>query len=287
MARRPRTAWWSLAGLIPCAMAVIAESIPAHSPVIQAVRPGNELRFDQYGVSYPQVAPYPVIEAHFDFQNCSPAAVTVEDVEPSCGCLRWHLAGAKKTFAPGETGSLVVRMQTANEKPGPHFYTLDVKTRGHSRETQQLTFRVTLPERKVSIEPSEVYFYQLNGQPDSRTIYITDYRTDGSPPLEVVRVESLSRQVTAEVQPAETDDQGRRRIPIVLSVPGAVPTGRETSLVRIVTSDPEFTQMGFPVLIEGPREVYGPPVDLATQVDVFQLLESRRTGEASREVEVR
>jgi hypothetical protein len=275
MPDKRRTAWWTLAGLIPCVMATIAETIPARSQVAFAPRPTAELQFDQYGVSYPQVQPYPVIEAHFDFQNRSPGAVTIEDVEPSCGCLRWHLAGTKKTYAPGESGSLVVRMHTANEKPGPHFYTLDVKTRGLRPHTEQLTFRVTLPERKVSIEPSEVYFYQLNGQADSRTIHVSDFRGDAVAPLEVLRVESMSRNVTAEVQPAETDEQGRRRIPIVLSVPGNVQNARETTFVRIVTSDPEFAQMAFPVLIEGRRVVYGPAIDEGSVVDIFLLIQEQ------------
>jgi hypothetical protein len=273
-----RSACWSLVGLIPCVMATIAESIPAHAPIAGAVRPASELQFDQYGVSYPLVAPTPVIEAHFDFHNRSPAAVTIEGVEPSCGCLRWHLAGARKTFAPGETGSLVVRMHTANERPGPHFYTLDVQIRGMRTHTEQLTFRVTLPERKVSIEPSEVYFYQLNGGADSRTIYVTDHRGGDGPPLEVLRVDSPSEHVAAVAGAPELDPHGRRRIPIVLTVPARLPPGRETTFVRIVTSDADFSQLAFPVLLQGPQEVYGPPIDELALIDVFEVIESYRSA---------
>lgn len=277
MSARRRTAWWMLAGLIPGVMALIAESIPAHVPVAGILRPAAELQFEQYGVSYPLVRPFPVVEAPFVFQNRSPADVTIEAVEPSCGCLKWHFAEQKNTFAPGETGTLLVRMNTANERPGPHFYTLNVKTRGLRTHTEQLTFRVTLPDRKVSIEPAEVYFYNLNGRADSRTVYVTDYRQDAAAPLEVTGVESLSQHITAEVRPAEYDDQGRRRIPIVLSVPGDLPAARTSTFVRLVTSDPEFSHLVFPVLMQG---VYGPPVDPDALVDIFEWVAPRMADNA-------
>lgn len=275
MGDRRTTIWLTLAGLIPCAFAWIAAAIPTRAST--SVRPDAlpPLAFEQYGVSYPEVRPYPVVEAHFDFQNRGNSAITIEEVEPSCGCLRWHLQGAKETYLPGETGSLVVRLFTANEKPGPHFYTLNVTSRGRDTQQEQLSFRVVLPERKVSIEPAEVYFYQLNGEPDSRTVFLTDYRSDRQAPLQVTGVESLSPQITTEVLPAETDDQGRRRIPVLLTVPGVVSSGRETTFVRLATNDPEFSHIAFPVLIEGPRNVYGPPVDEAAVVDIFEIIQSR------------
>jgi hypothetical protein len=161
-------------------------------------------------------------------------------------------------------------MHTANERPGPHFYTLTVNTRGLQVRSEQLIFRVTLPARKVSIEPAEVYFYQLNGQPDERTVYVTDEREQEGR-LRITGVESLSPLVSAQVLPEEPDDRGRTRIPIRLAVPGNVPPGRETTLVRMTTSDPEFPQLAFPVLIEGRRQVYGPPMAEGA-IDIFEVI---------------
>ena len=258
-------------------MAVVAEAIPS-APVEPAPpsRTLPELAFSQYGVSYRDVQLRPVLDAHFDFENRSDAAITIERIEPSCGCLRCYPAREKKMYQPGERGTLMVRMFTANEQPGEHFYTIDVTVRGRERRTEQLTFRANLPERKISLEPSEVYFYQLSGEPDSRTVYLTDYRVSQASPLEVIQVAALSAQVTAEVHPAETDDSGHRRIPITLRVPGDVPPGRETTFVRIETNDAEFSQITFPVLIEGPREIYGPPMADTSATDVFAIIEACR-----------
>ncbi|MCA9053167.1 MAG: DUF1573 domain-containing protein [Planctomycetaceae bacterium] len=277
MAERRKTLWLTLAGLLPCLMAVVAEAIPARPAITTAAQALPELSFAQYGVSYPEGPPRPVIDAHFDFENRSDVPVTIDNIEPSCGCLRCYPARERKTYQPGETGTLVVRMFTANEKPGPHFYTVAVTVRGRETRTEQLTFRASLPERKISLEPSEVYFYQLTGEPDSRTIFLTDYRTEQSSPLEVVDVESLSPRITAKVHPIEEDPAGHRRVPITLTVPGDVPPGRETTFVRISTNDPEFSQLAFPVLIEGRREIYGPPIAETSGVDVFAALETWRT----------
>lgn len=282
MAERRRSLALTLAALVPCLIAVVAEAIPARPVAVPEATPLPALAFSQYGVSYPHVEPMPVISAPFEFTNRGSVPLTIEKLEPSCGCLRVHMARGQKTFAPGESGALLVQMHTANEQPGMHFYTIDVTARGAEEQREQLTFRVVLPERKITIEPAEVFFYQLSGEPDSRTVYVTDHRETTSAALEVTEVQTValdadvSASLTAVALPAEVDERGHRRIPIVIHAPADVPLGRHTELVRIATNDPEFSQLTFPALVQGRTEVYGPPVDVDGLVDVFEIMQSRQ-----------
>jgi hypothetical protein len=120
------------------------------------------------------------------------------------------------------------------------------------RHEQLVTFRLALPEQKVSVEPAEVYFYQLTGEPDERTIYVTDYRGGR---LEVTGAACTSELVSLEVLPPETDERGNHRTPIRVSVPGDVPPGREEARITIATSDPEFARVYAAVLIQGPAAI--------------------------------
>lgn len=284
MAERRTSLTLLLIALAPCLVAVVAEAIPARPIDVPQSTPLPALAFSQYGVSYPHVEPMPVIAAPFEFTNRGSVPLTIEKLEPSCGCLRVHLARGQKTFAPGESGALLVQMHTANEQPGMHFYTIDVTARGAEEQREQLTFRVVLPERKITIEPAEVFFYQLSGEADSRTVYVTDHREATLTPLEVTTVQTVAlgtdvpASLTAVALPPELDEQGHRRIPIVIEAPGNVPPGRHTEIVRIATNDPEFSQLTFPALVQGRTEVYGPPVDVDRLVDVFEIMQSRQAA---------
>ncbi len=257
--------WLILIGLLPCLGALAAGRIPP-PPLALPGRSLPPLTFDQYGVSYGLIGPQPVVEAHFTFRNLGDKPVTIERVVPSCGCLRWYLPGDQRTYRPGEAGCLTVRLATANERPGPHHYTLEVTTAGAVPQRERLSFRVTLPELKVTIDPAEVYFYQLNGRPDSRTVYVLDHRSGRTTPLQIVSAECSSRYIQVELGRPEADGPGGTRIPIHLSAAGNVPPGREITALRLTTNDAEFPRLLVPILIEGPPASlplsleYGPPV---------------------------
>lgn len=268
----------TLAAGLPCVLACLAQVVPARTVPLPAPRPPAGLVFDQYGVSLPIVRPQAVVEAHFDFRNYGSEPVTVEDVEPSCGCLRWHFVGNKRTYMPGESGSLVVRLFTANERPGPHEYLLNVRSQPGPISETSLVFRVNLPERKLTVEPAEVYFYQLQGTADAQKVYVTDHREDVTTPLQVKLAQCPSKHVTVQVLPAELNESGQSRIPVLLTVPAEVPSGREVTFLKIETTDPDFPQIAVPVLIEGRPQLYGPPVPETPSADIWGILEHRRSG---------
>ncbi|MFG0333020.1 MAG: DUF1573 domain-containing protein, partial [Maioricimonas sp. JB049] len=199
---RWRTILCAAVGLIPFTIAVTAGCLDASSGEIHGGKSLAPLSFRQYAVNLRKVPARPVIPAHFEFINRGRTPLKITELEPSCGCLNPRLEGDKQIFQPGEVGRFYVRVATANETPGPKHYTIRVKYDAPEPAEELLTFRLELPQRKISVEPAEVYFYQLNGQPEQRTIHVTDYRGGD---LAIEAAESSSELVAVTVGATETD----------------------------------------------------------------------------------
>lgn len=239
-----------LLSLVPAGLAAWnTERVPVARPVQGAIeRPA--LVFSQYSVNLGVVRPVETIPARFEFWNNGSRPIEIVDIEPSCGCLAPRLFDGKTTYQPGEQGRFLVGVNTANEKPGPKEYRIRVRYDDGQPRKQSVYFRMSLPETKVSVIPPEVYFYQLNGKPDSREIQVTDHR-DAS--LEVVGASISSHQAIVTVGKKAKTTAGHWSTPIRIDVPGDVSPGREISVVTILTDDPEFKQIQVPVLIHGPQ----------------------------------
>jgi hypothetical protein len=223
-------------------------------PVARPMQGGIErptLVFSQYSVNLGEVRPVETIPARFDFWNNGPRPIKITEIEPSCGCLAPKLFDGKTTYQPGEQGRFLVGVNTANEKPGEKEYRIRVRYDDGQPREQTVYFRMTLPAMKVSVTPSEVYFYQLNGQPDSREIHVTDHRGAS---LEVQGASISSHQASVTVGEMSRTPEGHSTTPIRIDVPGDVSPGREIAVITILTNDPEFRQIQVPVLIHGPQE---------------------------------
>lgn len=246
---RLRAALWALAAL-PCLLAVIAHARPVSPAPIAAAAERPPLAFDQYTVNLHEVALQPVISAFFQFTNRGDKPIQITKVDPSCGCITPRLYEGKKDYAPGERGRFTVGVKTEREQAGPKEYLTKVEYVADGQTYEEtLALRVTLPKQKVTIDPPEVYFYQLTGQPDSRTIYVVDTR-GGQLEVESAEINSPHAQVT--VGRLEVDDEGRRRYPIRIDVAGEVPTGKHPCRVIIKTNDEDFDTIQASVMIFGP-----------------------------------
>lgn len=247
---------WSRVGVgllavVPFCIACLASGAPDQPQPLENPREFPPLAFAQYSLDFGEVPATPVINAHFDFVNRSDAPVEILGLKPSCNCLNPTLMGGRTTYAPGEAGRFHIQVRTANEPAGQQDYLveldyLDAEDRVH---TEALILRVTLPELKVTVEPSELLFYQLSGEAGSQTIHVTDFRDD---PLEVLEVVSDSPYASFEIGEAEVDEFGRSTIPIQISIPEGIPPMREITLINIMTSDQEFSQLQVPMLLHGP-----------------------------------
>lgn len=227
------------------------------------------LAFDQYMVNFGEAQPRPIHEAQFYFRNRSSHPVKITAVNPSCGCLTPRIVGfnaqrrheERTEFAPGEYGVLAMGIRPAKEQPGDKAYNVVVDYDDGQKRSETLEFRITLPKKKLTVEPNELYFYQTTGEPDSRVIMVRDFRDK---PAEVVSVEVLTAGrkgqgeafsgVNATLGQATAGADGERTIPIEVSVAPDQPTGRRNGWIVITTNDPDSPKVKIPLLVIGKEQ---------------------------------
>ncbi|MBT5019004.1 DUF1573 domain-containing protein [Planctomicrobium sp.] len=235
-------------GFVPALLAgLFTQTAPQERP-ISGTAERSKLVFSQYAVHLGEVRPVGTIPAHFDFVNMGEKPLEILKLEPSCGCLAPRLYEDKKVYAPGEHGRFYVSVKTANETPGPKDYTVKVSYDDGVPQERMVSFRLTVPEKKVSVTPSEVYFYQTQGKADFREIMVEDHRGRNLNILDVV----CSTEY-AQIQVGEKIIEGSvSRTPIRIDVPAEVPRGKSTALITIQTDDPDYQKIRVPILIWGP-----------------------------------
>ncbi|MCA8995587.1 MAG: DUF1573 domain-containing protein, partial [Planctomycetaceae bacterium] len=219
-------------------------------PVVGERTPAT-LTFFQHAVNLGEVPAVGTIPASFFFENQSNRPVRITALEPSCGCLTPQLRNEKKEYSPGEQGQFTVAVHTANEKPGPKNYAVTVKYDDGAPREAVVRFRLAVPERKVTVQPSEVYFYQLTGQPDARDIQIEDHRGTR---LNVRQAFIDSDQIQVSVGDGKVLPNGVWSTSISLNAPAVVRPGREIAILKVQTDDPEYGLIQVPVLIQGRPE---------------------------------
>ncbi|MBM83005.1 MAG: hypothetical protein CMJ78_20785 [Planctomycetaceae bacterium] len=237
-----------LGAILPFAMSLVFSRADSHAQPIEGTpdRPG--LAFDQYLVNFPEIEPTHMVSARFAFKNSSDTTVTIKDLKPSCGCLRPRLKNEKHVFKPGERGEFYMRVETDKEPTGPKEYYCDVIYEDTKPRETRVTFKVTLPEKKVTVTPKSLIFFQPNEQRTTHKLYIDNY-TDG--PLHVVGVESSLKLADAIIGEPEVSDDGRRRQVVLVSV-AAVPKGRHPGNITIFTTHPVHRKIVVPLRVDGP-----------------------------------
>lgn len=262
----------------------------------QAAIPGPDrpaLAFDQYMVNFGQPQPRAIHEAQFHFENRSSRPVKITEVKPSCGCLTPKLVGynaerrheERTEFAPGEHGVLAMGIRPAKEQPGEKSYTVAVSYNDGQPRTETLEFRITLPQKKLTVEPNELYFYQLTGEPDSRVVMVRDFRDQ---PCRVLSAEAMTAGKAADAQPLpgvtvvlgeiSPGADGEVTWPIQVSIGPDLAPGRVDGWLVISTDDPEAPRVKIPILLFGKEQgtvdgkptrspIYGPAPQSPTVPD--------------------
>lgn len=237
--------WPVLAGLPFCwAMVAWAKgSTPAAAPQ-PPDRPS--LVFHTHLVNKGYAPAMPIVGARFLFMNRGKEPVTILGAKPSCGCLKPRLA--KKTWQPGERGELLLPVQTPNQQPGPHEYTVTVRYKDPQPREAVLRFQVVLPAKQVMVTPPALAVYQLGTRKTERTIVVSDYPKTG---LKLTGVSSDSDIATVTLGSTKRDEFGHRQHEVRVSIPGRVPPGRHRAVIHITTDDPRYRTLKVPLLIIG------------------------------------
>ena len=206
------------------------------------------LAFDQYLVDLEKVPPSEEVLGRFAFTNVGDQPVTIDELVPSCGCLRPQLL--RKVYAPGEAGTLPLKVQTANEPTGRREYSVTIKYRDPEPQQAHITFRVTLPEDQVFVRPRALIFYvsAQNERATLQELVITDRRAQ---PLEIERIACANSSVEiGATWERETDEHGHRRFRIPVKVLPHPVNPRQQSVVTVYTRDPAYREIKVPLWVE-------------------------------------
>jgi hypothetical protein len=240
-------------GLLPIGLSILAHA--QHKPVTLSIaapaRPG--LAFQQYMVDLGPIQPTSEVRGYFVFRNQSAGDVTITSVEPSCGCLAPQLE--KKTYGPGETGTISLRVLPANEAPGKKEYFVDVRYSDTEPREIRLVFRLTLPEKKLSVRPRALMFYQLGEEATSQRLKVCDTR---GMPVVIEGVKSSNPLVTVRYLGGLETDGGLVEHQIEVTAAANCPAGRHQGTISISTADEAFPELRVPFMVEGRQKTAEP-----------------------------
>lgn len=262
-----KAAMLGLALLLPALISLghSLASSPSEPAIPGAPRPA--LAFDQYlfNMGEPPV-PRAIHESQFHFDNRSDRPVKITAIKPSCGCLTPKIVGfnaqrrhvEQMEFAPGEHGVLAMGIRPAKETPGEKSYTVAVSYDDGQPRTEVLEFRITLPKKKLTVEPNELYFYQVSGEPDSRVVVVSDFRDK---PVQITGVSMVTGGSKDQAKPLEgavaslgtatRGADGETTWPIQVDVAPNLPKGQHTGWLAIQTTDPDNPMVKIPVVMFG------------------------------------
>lgn len=134
--------------------------------------------------------------AEFHFKNTGKEPVTFPEISPDCGCVA---AGADKpAYAPGESGTLIARVDLAEQPPTGRRIPIRILTQsGGERLSDILVLTVAI--RSV-VQFSEPYLYWKTE--DALEPRQVEVRFDPSEPMKVLEVRSESPLFKVEVLPS-------------------------------------------------------------------------------------
>lgn len=197
--------------------------------------------------------------ARFEFHNSSDQTLHIDKIKPSCGCVTTRLNQPLDGYESEASGEFYLEVDTSAESSGQHQYDVaihyhmgDKKDADAPSLTEQVVFRVDVPEKKVTVRPRALIFYQFTEQPTVQPVNITDFRQGKD--LEVLDVRVECPHVTSGELQRTADENGNVKWTFPITAAGAVPSGRQTGQVFIRTNDSEFGELRIPVLIYGPPE---------------------------------
>jgi len=239
---------WTLA-FLPFGAAVLAHCQGSAPTLSITPRALPALAFDQYLVDLGPVQPTAEVRANFLFRHRGSQPVKILEMTPSCGCLQPRLRQTE--YQPGDMDALVLRVQPANEAPGKHEYTVDVKYLDPEPREARLTFRVELPEKGISIVPPAVMVYQFGERETVQQIRITDTRDES---WKVMGVSVSLPFVDVTIGQQSRTEHGVLEQLLEATVAAKVPPGRHRGLIRVFTDSPHYPELRVPLMIQGPPD---------------------------------
>ena len=200
----------------------------------------------------------PKIRQSFYFTNAGSEPVRITDLVPNCGCMKPEISS--REIAPGQRGELILPVDTRNQPPGVREYTVAVRYEDPKPREVTLTYRATLPEKKVTLEPRVLMVMGKIAAGDKDVVTIADHRPEKlSSPMKITSVQSSSSLFTAELS-GQTTAEGLVRTSISVTYGDHIPLGQHRGLITVQTDDSTYPVLQFPVILGDRRRPADEPV---------------------------
>ncbi len=178
----------------------------------------------------------------FTLVNRGPDAAEVVEVRPSCGCVT--ATPDRRRFGPGETGSLLLEVNSLTQPDGPASWRVTLLCRcGDRIEETALTLTAAV-RADVTLEPTALVVVTEGAV--ERTVRLTDRRPQ---PLTVLKADTTSPLLRARLDGPSADKEGRRTYVVHLEALADLPEGRHDEALHLYTSDPEYPDLKMPFTI--------------------------------------
>jgi hypothetical protein len=204
-------------------------------PPVQA-----DLQFKQPRVQRGTVRSGVPLSQRFEFVNRGPGRVTITDLRASCGCLAPRLA--KRTYQPGESGAILLEVNTLSQPAGPNVWRIGVQyldaNQEHVDNLELLAELIT----EVKVEPAKLTLSTAG--PLRHVVVVTDLRPH---PLHVTQARCSSPFIPTEVQTAKDVAAVVQRV--ALEVTDQLPEGKHEVVLSIFTDDPIYRELRVPVTV--------------------------------------
>lgn len=199
-------------GISACFLA-LALPLAAGSLTFEKTTVESELAFDATTADF-----------DFKFKNEGTEAVVIENLKPSCDCLKLSIQGGMM-IAPGKEGVIRATMDTAAltgivDKPFAVF----LKGDPAGKPSQVLTVHAKIPEL-VSIEPKAVT-WDIGGDAAPKKVTVT---MNHSSPIKIISVTGANAQFKQELK---TIEEGKK---YEITITPAAVAAHATGVIRVVT----------------------------------------------------
>lgn len=130
------------------------------SPLVASNAAPPSVVFTETGVDFGKIGDESRVEHNFEFKNVGKGELVIREARGSCGCTVPTLS--KKTYAPGESGTLQVFFNPAN-RSGTQHQTVTVQTNDPKHPTIRLTVNAEVQPRTMADRQSMSFGFVAKG----------------------------------------------------------------------------------------------------------------------------
>lgn len=209
----------------------------------------------------------------FAFVNRGREAAEIVAIRAGCGCLTPRLP--KRVYQAGESGVLLLEINTLSQEEGPHVWTCQVTCQSGERRYDlplQMKGRIVA---EVTVRPAVLTVFTESA--GSHELVLTDRRPR---PLRVTDLRASSARLAPRIVDETRNGEGHTVRRLRLDVSADCPEGRHEESISIHTDDVTYRELRVPVTIvrrsrprvsASPQEVTLPPGSPALSSHLIRL----------------